>query len=171
MSTYTLYWIRREQHKDPRNEGYIGITSCGLDQRFTEHRYGNTVISKALRKYSDIVASPLYEGLTKDDAVRLESEFRPAERIGWNLCVGGGIPPSRTGRKASEATRAKQSQSHKGKVKSEEHIRKISEALKGKPPGNAGTKRKVVQCPHCGKQGGINTMTQWHYDKCRHRRS
>lgn len=171
MSTYTLYWIRREHHNDPTREGYIGITSCGLSQRLSEHKYTNSIVSKALRKYSDIIVTPLHEGLTKDEAASLEHSLRPVERIGWNICKGGGIPPSRTGRKASVETRAKQSQSHKGKVKSKEHLQKISEALKGKPPGNAGTRRKVVECPHCGKSGGINTMTQWHFDNCKHRRS
>jgi hypothetical protein len=30
-----------------------------------------------------------------------------------------------------------------------------------------GRSRPVVQCPQCGKQGGINNMSRWHFDNCK----
>lgn len=171
MRMYIVYWIRREHHVDINTQGYVGITSCGLPQRLYEHRYTNTIVSKAIHKYDDIVTEVVHERLTKEQAAAIEFSLRPKERIGWNICPGGGIPPSRVGKKVSLETRIKLSEIRRGKVKSKEHIQKISEALRGKPPGNAGTKRKIVTCPHCNKAGGINTMTQWHFDKCKYRRS
>ena len=50
---------------------------------------------------------------------------------------------SRTGQKASEATKSKMSLSHLGK------------------------KFSTVICPHCMKEGSINSMPRWHFDKCK----
>jgi predicted GIY-YIG superfamily endonuclease len=38
------------------------------------------------------------------------------------------------------------------------YTKKLSEACKGK--------REVVQCPHCGLQGGGGNMRRYHFDKC-----
>jgi hypothetical protein len=97
----------------------------------------------------------------------LERDYRPSEKIGWNICAGGGIPPSKKGTKQRQDVKDKISAAHKGRTKSDEHLRNISQALKGKPSGHLGKKRKIVTCPHCHKSGGINTMTQWHFDKCK----
>ena len=47
-----------------------------------------------------------------------------------------------------------------GKPVSEEHRKKISNALKGKT-------RKKITCPHCSKLGGNNNMKRWHFSNCR----
>jgi group I intron endonuclease len=39
-----------------------------------------------------------------------------------------------------------------------EYRAKLSEACKGK--------REIVQCPHCGLQGGGGNMRRYHFDKC-----
>ena len=40
------------------------------------------------------------------------------------------------------------------------HCKKISKVYWSKA-------REVVICPHCGKEGVINGMKRWHFDKCR----
>lgn len=50
----------------------------------------------------------------------------------------------------------------RGKSKTKEHKRKLSEAEKGI------TKPKI-ECPHCGKQGGKPIMNRWHFDNCKHK--
>lgn len=60
----------------------------------------------------------------------------------------------------SEETRKRMSESAKGKVLSDETRKKISDSSKGKP------KPKVI-CPHCGKEGGISSMKQWHFNNCK----
>lgn len=46
------------------------------------------------------------------------------------------------------------------KPKSDEHKRKISESLKGKP-------HDTVECPHCNKAGGRRAMKRWHFENCK----
>ncbi len=38
---------------------------------------------------------------------------------------------------------------------------------KGENSPNFGLKRETIECPHCGKSGAMNTMSRWHYDKCK----
>lgn len=60
--------------------------------------------------------------------------------------------------------RAKLSAALKGKSHevTEETRQKISQTMKGKKPANLVT----VTCPHCGKQGNLPVMKQWHFDNC-----
>ena len=57
--------------------------------------------------------------------------------------------------------------------KSEQHIENIRKAiLASSTLGNSGKKnlgkiRALVECPHCKKQGAINTMSRWHFDNCK----
>ena len=50
----------------------------------------------------------------------------------------------------------------KGYINSEEHNKKVSAALKGKPCAKD-------ECPHCGKIAGVNVIKRWHYDNCKYR--
>jgi group I intron endonuclease len=61
-------------------------------------------------------------------------------------------------------------------VHREESKRKISETLIkrneerkqiGLEHPVKGMKRNVVKCPHCGKEGAMNTMSRWHFDNCK----
>jgi hypothetical protein len=27
--------------------------------------------------------------------------------------------------------------------------------------------KSKITCPHCGKEGGSNAMTRWHFDNCK----
>lgn len=47
-----------------------------------------------------------------------------------------------------------------GKPHTEEYKRRQSEIQKGR-------KQKIVTCPHCGKEGGVQSMKRWHFDKCK----
>lgn len=66
------------------------------------------------------------------------------------------------GKTASVEAKAKMSKSNKGKPKSEEHNKKVSLAKTGK-------KHKIVQCPHCDKEGGQANMTRWHFNNCKYK--
>jgi len=50
----------------------------------------------------------------------------------------------------------------KSTTRSAEDRKKISDGQRGK-------KRKIVTCPHCGKSGGNNGMTKWHFDNCKNK--
>jgi endogenous inhibitor of DNA gyrase (YacG/DUF329 family) len=32
-----------------------------------------------------------------------------------------------------------------------------------------GKKQKIIECPHCGKEGGVSGMKSYHFDKCKHK--
>jgi hypothetical protein len=61
--------------------------------------------------------------------------------------------------KIKKAKEGKVYKTRKGQTNTKEHNKKVSEALKGKPA-------KIIKCPHCGKEGGANTMKRWHFDNC-----
>lgn len=67
---------------------------------------------------------------------------------------------SSSGWRWSDASRAKHSKLHKGKVLSEEHKAAIG-------AGNRGKAKPKTTCPHCGKIGGVPQMKQWHFDNCK----
>ena len=72
----------------------------------------------------------------------------PTGQISWNK----GIPHS-------DATKQKLSDDRKGKPN----------GRKGIPTGPNGKQQNPapkVECPHCGKIGGSNTMQRWHFDNC-----
>jgi hypothetical protein len=55
-----------------------------------------------------------------------------------------------------------------GRSFTEEHKYKISKSKIGSVPANKGKKETVVQCPYCGKEGGHNAMSRWHFKNCRY---
>ena len=92
----------------------------------------------------------------------------------------------------SEEAKANISKGQKGRIFSEEHCKKISEARKGqktKPHSKESIKRmletkkgtkyseeskakmrghkEIVECPHCHKEGGIGIMKRWHFNNCK----
>lgn len=71
------------------------------------------------------------------------------------------------GKLVSEETRAKLSAYNKGKKLSEETKAKLSAYNKGKSPGNKGRLQIIVQCPHCGKEGGQGPMKRYHFENCK----
>lgn len=54
-----------------------------------------------------------------------------------------------------------------------DHGLKISEALKtyyaNNGSHNTGRTRAKVKCPHCDKWGAMNTMSRFHFDKCKNK--
>lgn len=65
----------------------------------------------------------------------------------------------------SAETRLKVSKKLKGKPFTIQRRRNIS--VGGEGNSNAKGKRPQVQCPHCGKVGGINGLKRYHFDKCK----
>lgn len=151
---YTVYWIRHPLHTDMFSEGYIGITSKSLKERLrghldaTKRHYGSskqTVVGRALLKYGqDTLVMEAICYCDKEYAQYLEREMRPEKKIGWNIAIGGDIPPGVKGLPVSKETREKLSKVHKGKLVSEETRQKQSKAKKGIPlaPNHAEKVRK-----------------------------
>lgn len=76
------------------------------------------------------------------------------------------ISKAQLGKKKPDSMRKKLSDSTKGKLRAHmtpEFMKRVQslavQAVKG-------TQQAVVVCPHCGKSGGIASMTRWHLDNC-----
>lgn len=99
-----------------------------------------------------------------------------------SIAKKGSVPPNK-GKKASAETRLKQRLAklgkpgnRRGKKCSPETIEKIrnrvlppvTEATKEKiRQAHLGRKQELTVCPHCGKEGGKQTMPRWHFDNCK----
>ena len=116
------------------DEGYVGI-SKNPKERWATHNRGkeNYPIQKAIAKYADLLQ---YEILTCFDTVEealwLEYTLRPLPRLGWNIAVGGGLPPDSSGennpnygKSTSEDTRQKQSKARLSRFEGKDHPRSI----------------------------------------------
>ena len=174
---YSVYHI----HVEPSlNSGYIGITK-NVTLRFSQHGWkrkrSNKHLRNALAKYGDAVKfSVVVNNLDYEAASLVEEMLRPKPNIGWNIAVGGDIPPNPKGKVRSVEYRANIAKAKMGAQNpmfgktvefSEEHRKNLSIAGKGRPSALKGVKRPTVICPHCGVSGGVGTMGRWHFDRCK----
>jgi hypothetical protein len=79
---YLVYWLHFEDHSDPYQEGYVGITGERIERRLGKHHLP--------KKHPNLTVKILHERLTLTRALRLEKMYRPRARIGLNTCAGGG---------------------------------------------------------------------------------
>lgn len=90
----TVYWIHIPEHTDLFSQGYIGITTKSVAQRFRQHcndadNGSDYIVHKAIRKYgADVVVEPILIG-TLDYCLEVERKLRPTNYLGWNMAVGG----------------------------------------------------------------------------------
>lgn len=125
---------------DPRDGEirYVGITSRTLEQRLTEHYYAqsNDYRGKWLSKLRNIGLKPimrLLQTFITEDALKAEIYWiKYFKDTGCKLINGTLGGEGALGRFHSKETKAKISESHKGKHLSEEHKAKLSEAGKGR---------------------------------------
>lgn len=115
-----VYWIHLPEHTDITSQGYIGITSTSVSQRFGEHLRSaksptkrKYVVHNALLKYHNkVCVSTLIEG-SLDYCLLMEERLRPTKNLGWNIGVGGGS--TQAGAKRTEEERNKMSAAKKAK--------------------------------------------------------
>lgn len=117
---------------------YVGQTRASLHKRFINHcarkdERSQSYISNAIQKYGkeNFIIEPLLEIDSQDVLNELESEFIAQfctlSPNGYNLTTGGESP------KLHDDTKAKIRAARLGKPLSEEHKRKIGEALRNSP--------------------------------------
>ena len=116
MREYLVYWYHLDSHKDPYSQGYVGVT-CQNSVRKRCHKAGisggSKILCNAFKKYGEdaIEQTILHVVNSSEEAYRLENLYRPLQNIGWNIAVGGGLPPDSTGRKDSPEVREQRRQS------------------------------------------------------------
>jgi group I intron endonuclease len=130
--------------ESPIGKRYVGITARSIEDRWWEHLQESRAsrakrpICLAIRKYGaenfsvvELARADTWEALCQLEIEAIErlGTFAPG---GYNLTRGG---DGFTGRHSAESRR-KMSQSHKGKIRTEEHKRSLSAALMGRvhPP-------------------------------------
>lgn len=137
MNNYIVY-----MHIFPNGKRYIGITNQTPERRWRNngdgYKYAQKLIWYAIRKYGweNVKHEILYQNLSKEEAcqkeIELIAEYNTTNREhGYNYHIGGELGPS--GKKASEETRKKISESlkgnqyRKGKHFTEEQLIKLRE--------------------------------------------
>lgn len=138
---FCVYWIREQSHTDLMTQGYIGV-SGNVEQRFASHKGmwsgTNTHLRRAIKKYGwdNLIKSVLLIA-EKDYCLDIERKLRPADKIGWNLTVGGGFPPIITGPRPELRGRPSWNAGKTG-VFSPEVIERMRQKAKGRVPRNKG---------------------------------
>jgi hypothetical protein len=146
-----VYWIHLAEHTDMFTQGYIGVSKNTAKDRFKVHKHlatsgkGIYVINNAIRKYGDSIKLQTLVVADLQYCYDLERKLRPEINIGWNIARGGEQPPM-TGRKHSDYTRKKMSDSsHRiRKPHSEEFKNRIRIANSGKKPWQNCKARKHI---------------------------
>ena len=89
-----IYWIHYPEHKDPLNEGYVGIAQ-DLKSRLSVHRTSarsnpsNPMHNELLGSRSnEIIIETIFDGSSAECANE-ERRLRPEKHIGWNVAKGG----------------------------------------------------------------------------------
>lgn len=126
-------------------------------------------------------------GYKHTEESRRKNSMAKKGSIPWNKGIKGAMKAWNKGVPMSEEQRAKCSiaklgkpSPRKGVVLSDEIRKNISIAKKGKCTitdagrlaiikANTGRKHNKVECPHCGKIGGLTAMPRWHFDNCKQR--
>ena len=72
------------------NEGYIGVTTRTLLERWEEHRVADSVVGRKIREdgLKDDCLLLLFEG-TEEECYRVEASLRPHPKMGLNVSPGG----------------------------------------------------------------------------------
>lgn len=114
------------------DEGYIGISTSPKD-RWSAHKRSseNEKLSRALLKYGPrIKFSILASHDSVDNALWEEFCLRPVRGMGWNIAVGGGLPPNSKGcnnpnfgKTTPKSVRLKQSKARLGRFTGKDHPR------------------------------------------------
>lgn len=91
---YVVYWHHLESDSVPEIQGYVGVTKTNSFRFSTllESYKKNEKFISVISKYGEenIITSILYDGLSKEEAEKLEYKLRPEADIGWNIRQGGG---------------------------------------------------------------------------------
>lgn len=135
------------KHTAPNGKVYIGITAQKPSKRWNsglgyKHQ---RVFYNAIKKYGwdNFKHEILFENLTKEDAeskeIELIANYKSTNRnYGYNCSTGGDC--GAIGVVISESTKKKMSEAHKGKIRSREYRKHISESKKGAKNGMYGVK-------------------------------
>lgn len=139
--SFVVYWIREQSHTDLMTQGYIGV-SGNVSKRFAAHRNmengTNAYLRHAIQKHGwDNMVKSVLLMADKEYCLDIERKLRPADKIGWNLTVGGGYPPVTSGPQPQRRGRAAWNKGKTG-IFSPEALAVLREKHLGRVPPNKG---------------------------------
>lgn len=118
-----VYWYHLAEHADVYTQGYVGVTT-NLSYRDAAHkRYptGSIILRNAFAKYGEEnIIKDILKTTSITEAYQYEKHLRPTKEIGWNIAIGGGLPPDVTGHTDSEETKRKRNDAVR-KTKAKRH--------------------------------------------------
>lgn len=96
-----VYWVRRPEYTDIFTQGYVGISSQPVRDRWSDHSRDsnrhNGILRTATKGHKDTIYEVVLVAQDREYCERIERLLRPKERIGWNLAPGGGNPDNKAG--------------------------------------------------------------------------
>ena len=152
MQTHVVYWLHDKDCRDPRTDGYIGVTGR-IVERSNSHRR---------KRGKDIKIKILFRG-TEEQCYNKELKLRPHRGIGWNINYGGpdGYKAAghlNKGKKRTEEQRRALSEAHKGYQRTPEQIAKSIETKRRN--GNlAPSKATIEAATRSWLNGRVSGMT------------
>jgi hypothetical protein len=152
------------------SQGYIGV-SGNVKERFTSHKNmcsgTNNHLQNAIKKYGwDSLNKSVLLIAEKDYCLEIERKLRPTDKIGWNLIVGGGMPPILTGPQPHLCGRPAWNKGKTG-IYSKESLEKMRQARLGVSPSNKGVPnaKKRNFSPMFGKKHTLETIEKMRASK------
>lgn len=127
-----IYWIKKTGQTNVLTEGYVGYSN-NPSRRFEEHKSAKTVVGNNIRKYSNEIEVVVLEGFSaEEDALQKEKQLRPRKNIGWNVAIGGQIPPDNSNnidvrKRISDTLKAQGANPYSEKTHSKETVAKALE--------------------------------------------
>ena len=137
-SACAVYWLKLSEHDDMFTQGYIGVSS-DVEFRWRQHlkKKENPHLEHAINKYGEhSIIKQIVLIAERDYCLDIEKKLRPEPKIGWNIAIGGGNPPTDYGVKFQKGHVSWNT----GVPVPEETRQKIANTLKGNIPWNKGKK-------------------------------
>jgi len=188
MHHYT-YWLTCQD----TNEHYIGVRSSKVLPELDHYWSSSKVVKAMMRDGKKFTKQVLAEWDTREEAlsheillhdifdvVRNDSFLNRSKQKSTGFCTFGFMHTEEWKSRKSEGMKGKYSGAGNpmyGKEMPVSARQKIAEYRSGKKfteesrrrlsKSKTGMKRNTVTCPHCGKVGGDNNMSRWHFNNCK----
>ena len=162
--------LTHKHHIVPKHMGGTNESSNLIELTVEEHANAHRLLYEQHGKWQDFLAWQALSGQINKEEIRraLTSLALKGKRLSPEHAEKCRI--AALGRKHSEETKRKMSDSQKGrkitwdlKSTTPEANMKRSKSLTGRP-------KPVIMCPHCNKSGGASQMKQWHFDNCKEKK-
>lgn len=152
-----VYWIRHPEHTDMFTQGYIGITN-NFEKRIKRHKDkpSNNYLKNCINKHGwDTLIKEVLIIADKTYCLMIEAKLRFKENIGWNIAIGGGVPPIPL-KTHSIGMRQKMSEINKLRLQDPIYRERFTKARLGTTPWNKGKKAspetiEKLKLSHIGK--------------------